>query len=174
MMVCRRISTFSCSASAAALRSGRTLKPMTMAFDAEASSTSDSLMAPTPEWITRTLTLSLESFCSVSVSTSAEPPTSVLMMIGSSLTSPASICLCSCSSVRRLDLGERGFAQPLVAEDDDLLGLGGIGDHLEIVAGFGQRFETEHFDRRRGLGLADLLAAIVHAWRALCRIPRRR
>ena len=32
----------------AALRSGRTLKPIMMAFDADASSTSDSLMAPTP------------------------------------------------------------------------------------------------------------------------------
>jgi len=36
-------------ASAAALRSGRTLNPMMMALEAEASSTSDSLMAPTPE-----------------------------------------------------------------------------------------------------------------------------
>jgi hypothetical protein len=36
------------SATSAALRSGRTLKPMMIAFDAEASSTSDSLMAPTP------------------------------------------------------------------------------------------------------------------------------
>ena len=57
--------------------------------------------------------------------------------------------------------GERGFLLPLIAEIDDLLGLGGIGDHLEIVAGFGQRIETEHFDRRGGLGLADLRAAIV-------------
>ena len=79
MIVCRRMSTFSCSASAAALRSGRTLKPMMMAFDADASSTSDSLIAPTPECSTRIFTLSFESFCSVSVSTSAEPPTSVLM-----------------------------------------------------------------------------------------------
>ena len=62
MMVCRRISTFSCSASAAALRSGRTLKPMMMALEAEASSTSVSLMAPTPERITWTVTLSVESF----------------------------------------------------------------------------------------------------------------
>ena len=81
MIVCRRISTFSCSASACALRSGRTLKPMMMAFDAEASSTSVSVMAPTPECSTRILTLSFESFCSVSVSTSAEPPTSALRMM---------------------------------------------------------------------------------------------
>ena len=49
------MSTFSRSATSAALRSGRTLKPMTMAFEAVASSTSDSLMAPTPELMTRTL-----------------------------------------------------------------------------------------------------------------------
>ena len=104
MIVCSRTSTFSCSASASALRSGRTLNPMMMAFDADASSTSDSLIAPTPEWITRILTFSFDSFWRVSVSTSADPPTSVLMMIGSSLTSPACICLCSCSRVRRLDL----------------------------------------------------------------------
>ncbi len=42
------MSTCSRSAMSCALRSGRTLKPMTMAFDADASSTSDSLMAPTP------------------------------------------------------------------------------------------------------------------------------
>ena len=42
------MSTFSRSATSAALRSGRTLKPMMIAFDAVASSTSDSLMAPTP------------------------------------------------------------------------------------------------------------------------------
>src|SRR5438309_1557363 len=35
MMECRRISTFSRSATSAALRSGRTLKPMTTAFEAE-------------------------------------------------------------------------------------------------------------------------------------------
>jgi hypothetical protein len=161
MMVCRRISTFSCSASAAALRSGRTLKPMMMAFDADASSTSDSLMAPTPERITRTFTLSLESFCSVSVSTSAEPPTSVLRMMGSSLTSPAAICLCNCSSVRRLILASAASRSFLVAENDDLLGLGGVGDHLEIVAGFGQRFEPSTSTGVEGSAFANLFAAIV-------------
>ena len=32
MMVCSRMSTFSCSATAAALRSGRTLNPIMIAF----------------------------------------------------------------------------------------------------------------------------------------------
>ena len=86
------MSTFSRSATSAALRSGRTLKPMMIAFDAEASSTSDSLMAPTPAWMIRILTFSSDSLVSVSASTSAEPCTSALMMIGSSLTSPSAIC----------------------------------------------------------------------------------
>jgi hypothetical protein len=46
------------SATSAALRSGRTLKPMMIALDAEASSTSDSLMAPTPLWMIRIFTFS--------------------------------------------------------------------------------------------------------------------
>ena len=58
-------------------------------------------------------------------------------------------------------LGQGRFARLLVAEVDDLLGLGGIGDHLEIVAGFGQRFQAQHFHRRGGLGLAHLRAAVV-------------
>ena len=60
------MSTFSRSATSPALRSGRTLKPMTIAFDADASSTSDSLIAPTPLWMMRTLTFSSLSFVSVS------------------------------------------------------------------------------------------------------------
>ena len=66
MTECSRMSTFSRSATSAALRSGRTLKPMMIAFDAVASSTSDSLMAPTPLWMIRTLTFSSLSFVSVS------------------------------------------------------------------------------------------------------------
>ena len=46
------------SAISSAFRSGRTLKPMMIAFDAEASSTSDSLIAPTPAWMMRILTFS--------------------------------------------------------------------------------------------------------------------
>ena len=63
--------------------------------------------------------------------------------------------------MRRLDLGQAGFAHFGLAEEHDLLGFGGIGDHLEIVAGFGQRLQTEHLDGRGRLGFADLLAAIV-------------
>ena len=82
-------------------------------------------------------------------------------MIGSSLTSPAAICFWNCSSVMRLFLARASSRVLFFAVHDDLLGLGGIGDHLELVAGFGQRFETEHFDRHGRTDFADLLAAIV-------------
>ena len=62
MIVCSRTSTFSCSARAAALRSGRTLKPIMTAFEAEASKTSVSVMAPTPLLMTWMRTLSVDSF----------------------------------------------------------------------------------------------------------------
>ena len=45
-----------------AVASGRTLKPIMMALEADARVTSDSLMAPTPPWITFTTTSSLDSF----------------------------------------------------------------------------------------------------------------
>src|ERR1035438_6433400 len=61
--------------------------------------------------MTRTFTLSLDSFWRVSVRTSAEPPTSALRMIGNSLTSPAFICLWSCSRVMRLDLASSGVVK---------------------------------------------------------------
>ena len=72
-----------------------------MAFEAEASSTSLSLMAPTPARSTRIRTFSFDSFCIMSLSTSAVPPTSVFRMMLSSLTSPSFNCSCSCSSVTR-------------------------------------------------------------------------
>ena len=99
-----RISTCSRSATAAALRSGRTLKPMMIAFDAVASSTSDSLMAPTAEWMILIFTRSSDSLSSVSASTSAEPCTSALMMSGSSLMPPSASCIWSDSRVSRAPL----------------------------------------------------------------------
>ena len=68
----------------------------------------------------------------------------------------------------------RRFARLGFAVDDDLLGLGGVGHHLEVVARFGQRFETQHFDRRRRLGFADLARRDRRAWRGPCRTPSRR
>ena len=77
---------------------------MTIAFEAAPSSTSDSLIAPTPLWMMRIFTRSSLSLVSVSASTSAEPCTSALMMIGSSFMPPSAICACSDSSVSRAPL----------------------------------------------------------------------
>src|SRR5215831_15988728 len=60
MIVWRRISTFSRLASSAAFRSGRTLNPMMIAFEAAASSTSVSVIAPTLECMMRTLHIALQ------------------------------------------------------------------------------------------------------------------
>ena len=79
------------SAFSAATASGRTLKPTIIALDASASITSDSLIAPTALWITFTLTSSFESFSSDCLTASAEPCTSALTIIWSSLISPSFI-----------------------------------------------------------------------------------
>ena len=147
------MSTFSRSATSAALRSGRTLKPMMIAFDADASSTSDSLMAPTPLWMMRTLTFSSVSFVSVSASTSAEPCTSALMMIGSSFMPPSAICcLQRLEREPRALAAERLFLGLRLAEERDLPRLGRVGERLERVARLRQAAEAEHFDRRRRPG----------------------
>ena len=104
MMECRRISTFSRSATSCALRSGRTLKPMTTALEAEASRMSDSVMAPTPEWRTLTRTFSVDMRPSESASTSTEPCTSPLRMRLRSLTPACLICSARPSSETREDL----------------------------------------------------------------------
>src|SRR3989304_3229815 len=88
MTLCRRTSTPSCSARGAALGSGRTLKAMMTALEAEASSTSVSLMPPTPAWTILTLTFSVLNFSSCSLRASTEPPTSAFRISGSSLTVP--------------------------------------------------------------------------------------
>src|SRR5947209_12629835 len=89
MTVWRRMSTSSFSAKSTALRSGRTLKPTMIAFEAEAKSTSLVEMAPTPERMTFNFTFSVLTLGSASRSTSTEPCTSALRTIGSSLTSPS-------------------------------------------------------------------------------------
>ena len=89
------------SASVEAERSGRTLKPTTIAEEVMASRMSDSLIAPTPEWMTRTLTLSLVSLARVSRRTVADPWKSAFRMIDSSFARPAASCSWNCSSESR-------------------------------------------------------------------------
>ena len=76
------------AAESRALLSGRTLKPTMMAPEVPASMTSDSLMAPTAQWMTRTRTSSLESFSREDFTASAEPCTSAFTMMFRSLISP--------------------------------------------------------------------------------------
>ena len=66
---------------------------MMIALEAEARETSDSLMAPTPPWITFTTTSSLDSLVKLCFTASTEPWTSALMIRGSSFTFPALIWL---------------------------------------------------------------------------------
>ena len=108
---------------------------MMIAFDAEASSTSDSLIAPTPERMMRILTFSSDSFVSVSASTSAEPCTSALTMIGSSLMPPSAICSFSDSSVRRPPLAPSARSFACVWRNVAIWrALAGVGHGLERVA----------------------------------------
>ena len=79
-----KIYTFSRSAVAFAVASGRTLKPMMMALEAAARVTSDSLMAPTPPWMILTTTSSLESLRRLCFTASTEPCTSAFTMMFSS------------------------------------------------------------------------------------------
>ena len=76
------------SASSPAERSGRTLKPTTIASEALARSTSFVEMAPTEAWITLTFTSAVESLRIVSARTSTDPCTSAFRMRLSSFAIP--------------------------------------------------------------------------------------
>ena len=89
------------------------------------------------------------------------PPTSVLMMMFRSLTSPSLACSWNCSSVRRRALCHRRIAGLGLAIHDDLLCLARIADHLECVADIRQSIQTDHLNRSRRTGFAHLLAGIV-------------
>ena len=91
-MLCRRISTCSVWAICLALLSGRTLNPITTAFDATAKVISDSLIAPTPVWMIRTLTPSTSILANDIANASTEPCTSALMIMLRSFISPCFIC----------------------------------------------------------------------------------
>ena len=67
-----------------------------------ASVTSDSVMPPTPEWITRAATSSVPSFSSAPTIASTEPCTSALMMSGNSLRPVVLSWVIICSSEPRM------------------------------------------------------------------------
>ena len=156
------MSTFSRSATSAALRSGRTLKPMMIAFDAVASSTSDSLIAPTPVWMMRILTFSSLSFVERvgqhfgrALHVGLDDDRQLLHAAFGHLLLQRLEREASALAAERLLFGLR------LAVGDDLARLDRIVDDLERVARLRQRREAEHFDRRRRPGLLDLAAEVV-------------
>ena len=107
-------------------------------------------MAPTPVWMMLTFTCSSDSLVSVSASTSAEPCTSALMMIASSLTPALGDLLLQRLERHPAGSGAEGLLLGLLLpEHDDLPRLGRVLEHLERVAGLRQAAEAEHFHRRR-------------------------
>src|SRR5213592_4357162 len=125
---------------------------MTIAFDAEASMTSLSLIAPTELWMTFSLTSSVDSRSSASASASTEPCTSALRTSRSSFTSPDWICFWSPSSVIRVAVLPHG---------GDLSRLPLVGHRDEDVARGGNAAEPEDLDRVGRAGALDLLPARV-------------
>ena len=118
-------------------------------------------MAPTPERMMRILTFSSDSFVSVSASTSADPWTSALMMIGSSLMALGDLLLQRLEREARR-LGERRLFLHLgLPKQRDLPRLRGVFDRLERVARPRQRRQAEHLDRERRPGDLDLPTAVI-------------
>ena len=126
-----------------------------IAFDAEASSTSDSFTAPTPEWMIRIFT-----FSSVSFVERVGQHFGRALHVG--LDDDRQLLHAAFGDLRlqRLEreaaaLGaERADLRLLLAERRDLPRLGGVG-HLEHVARLRQARQAEHFDRRRRPGRLD-------------------
>ena len=72
------MSTLSCSAISLTFAVGRTLNPMMMASEAEASRMSDSVIAPVPPWMMLMRTFSVLCLLRASTMASREPCTSDL------------------------------------------------------------------------------------------------
>src|SRR5213593_3483035 len=154
MMRYVRISTFSRSAEARALESGRTWKPTMIAFEALASSTSESVMAPTPRCTTSTLTSGVDSCASASASASAGPPWSALMMIRSAAAPPSARSAMKSSSV---------FTRPERRCCASRSSRCRVGHDLKGVARLGHAFEAQHLHRSgRTCARHGLPALVVH------------
>ena len=123
--------------------------------------TSLSVMPPTPAAITLTRTFSVDCLISAALSASAEPWTSALRTIFSSLDGIDGVALHHVLEGHPRRRRELALAELLAAVLDDLLGdlvvLGGV----HLIAGLGDTIETEHFDRRRRTRFFERVAAIV-------------
>ena len=114
---------------------GRTLKPMTIAFDATARLMSPSVMAPTPAWMMATRTFSVDSLASASATASTEPCTSALMMSSQLELIGLGHAL---GEIFERDLGARrapGSCTLVLRRLGDLLRLLGVLDDVQRIAG---------------------------------------
>ena len=134
---------------------GRTLKPMMIACDADASMTSDSLIAPTPVWMTRSRTSVCSTFLSASTRAPTEPCTSPLMMMLSSLSPPSLDAREEVVERDRPAVGQLLRPQALAALGGALARLALVLDHPEALAGVHDAAEAEHLDRHRRAGPGD-------------------
>ena len=162
-----RSSTFSCSASSRAGRSGRTLKPITVAFDTAARSTSDFVIPPTPRSTndSRTSSCSWSSLRSASVSASSEPcmsaftrrfsvatsPRCTIAKMSSRRAPPASIIGCERFDARRRCARASATTRATFS----------FGATRSSSPASGRVVEPEHLDRGRRTGLGDRVAALV-------------
>ena len=156
------MSTFSCSAVACAFRSGRTLKPMMTALEAEASSTSDSVMAPTPgvddlhlDFFGSQLGQRLGQYFGRALHVALQDQIQLLNHAGSHL-------LVELVQSQARGAGQGSLARLLLAVEGCLLGLEQIRDHLELVARLGHAAEPQHFHRGGRRRFLQRATPIVH------------
>ena len=157
----RRIWTLSCWASSAALRSGRTLKPMMMALEAVARRTSLSVMEPTPRVDDLDAHL-LGGHEDQRVGQHFDRAGDVALDDeGQILDAGGANLLGQAFKGDAGALGELGVALLHLAVLGDALGLVAIGDDQEGVAGVGHGFEAENFDGGGWAGFFEGAAAVV-------------
>ena len=129
---------------------------MMTAPEASASSTSDSVMPPTAEWITRTRTSLVFWSVTVLASVSTEPCTSPLMIRLMVLISPSlMVAIRLVPVVTTLRPASSLLAGKQGALLGDVAGAVGVVDDEELVAGGGQLAQAADDDRGAGAGLCD-------------------
>ena len=133
-----------------------------IAPDALASSTSLSVMAPTPRWTTSTRTSLVLSWASASASASAGPPWSALMMMRSAATPPSLSARLKSSRLvpfwlRRFCASRSSRCRFCAISRASLASV----DDREGVARRRHALEAEDLHRNRRAGLLHRLAALV-------------
>ena len=157
------MSTPSRSASVRASAFGRTLKPTTIAFDAAARLTSEAVMPPTPEWMTRTVDLGvgdlrqlalgrLDRALHVGLDDQAQ-------LLDGALLHRAEQILQADGLVAAARAPRRAAA--LAALLGGLAGDALVVDDAAVLAGSRRLVEAEDLDGHARSGLADALAVVV-------------